>query len=552
MKAIKFIFSAVLIIMSQFAFAQTGQWNLAGNVLNGAQKLGSTNNAALNFITNNKTRISLTVAGNLDISSDQSSIQFALPGTNPQPMMFMFPSGTENRNRMVIAHSPAFTNFGLQYNDQEDRFDFLSAGTSIFNVNLGLSSVGVTGTFKVSGTSTFTGNVTTGGNLGIGTATPRANLHIVRGSAGVSPFFNAPLVVENSTHSYLNLLSPANTESGVLFGNPTSNIDGGIVYNNGVTPKGFQFRTSTNNTRMVLTGKGFLGVGTTAPASELHLVNADIDDGSHGFRIQNALSASQWTFFANSFGELELYHGNVIKGFFDRETGNYISDFILKGKNDVTIQPQEEQAQDVLQKIIKLDIKRSHFTANKSTEKSQYGMIPQEVEKIFPEAVYHKIMDSTNKDLYAINYRAFGVIALKGIQEQQTKVEEQEQANKRQQEKIITLEDRISKLEAAINNGRAGRIGVDNSINKQIRDITLEQNQPNPFNQSTVIRYHVPAGTIGQINLYNGNGILVKTVKVNETGQAVINASDLQPGTYNYTLIVDGKMAASKKLVLIR
>jgi hypothetical protein len=56
MRAIKFTFSAIFIVLSQFAFAQTGQWKLAGNSLNGTQKLGSTNNSSVNFVTNNTTR----------------------------------------------------------------------------------------------------------------------------------------------------------------------------------------------------------------------------------------------------------------------------------------------------------------------------------------------------------------------------------------------------------------------------------------------------------------------------------------------------------------
>jgi hypothetical protein len=35
-------------------------------------------------------------------------------------------------------------------------------------------------------------------------------------------------------------------------------------------------------------------------------------------------------------------------------------------------------------------------------------------------------------------------------------------------------------------------------------------------------------------------------------GQAQINAYDLSPGTYNYTLIVNGNVAASKKMVLLK
>ena len=103
--------------------------------------------------------MSLTGAGNLNISSDQSSIQFPVPGANPKPTTFMFPSGDANTNRMIIAHSPLFPDYGLQYNDAAERFVFLSAGNSVFNVDLGIRSVNVTSAFNVLGNSTFTGNV---------------------------------------------------------------------------------------------------------------------------------------------------------------------------------------------------------------------------------------------------------------------------------------------------------------------------------------------------------------------------------------------------------
>jgi len=80
----------------------------------------------------------------------------------------------------------------------------------------------------------------------------------------------------------------------------------------------------------------------------------------------------------------------------------------------------------------------------------------------------------------------------------------------------------------------------------------LNKNQPNPFNQSTIIRYRLPQGTTGQINFYDEKGTLLKTLRANETGQAMINGGDLKAGTYTYTLLVNGKMVASKKLVLIK
>jgi len=50
-------------------------------------------------------------------------------------MMYMFrtPGAT---TKMVIAHSPANTNYGLQYDDVNDRFNFIGAGNTVMSVGL--------------------------------------------------------------------------------------------------------------------------------------------------------------------------------------------------------------------------------------------------------------------------------------------------------------------------------------------------------------------------------------------------------------------------------
>ncbi|MCL6534422.1 MAG: hypothetical protein K6U12_14245 [Armatimonadetes bacterium] len=55
----------------------------------------------------------------------------------------MFGSGTNNPDRMVIAHSPSFTNWGLQYQDIGDKFNFLAGGTPVMTVDLLNQRVGV-------------------------------------------------------------------------------------------------------------------------------------------------------------------------------------------------------------------------------------------------------------------------------------------------------------------------------------------------------------------------------------------------------------------------
>src|SRR5438552_7577524 len=61
----------------------------------------------------------------------------------------------------------------------------------------------------------------TSGHLGIGTASPDANLHVFRASAGsITANTNAPLALESNTTNYLNILAPDANETGVLFGRP--------------------------------------------------------------------------------------------------------------------------------------------------------------------------------------------------------------------------------------------------------------------------------------------------------------------------------------------
>ena len=58
-------------------------------------------------------------------------------------MMLMFRSGTTNAARMVIAHSPPYPTWGLQYTDALDQFDFLAGGTSRMAINLSNGNVGI-------------------------------------------------------------------------------------------------------------------------------------------------------------------------------------------------------------------------------------------------------------------------------------------------------------------------------------------------------------------------------------------------------------------------
>jgi len=97
-----------------------------------------------------------------------------------------------------------------------------------------------------------------------------------KGSPGaVTPAANSIVVMETGGHGYLSILAPDANEKGVLFGQPSNEAAGGMVYNAGGVPDGLSFRTLNNSTKMVITSGGLVGINTTSPSQRLS-VNGNI------------------------------------------------------------------------------------------------------------------------------------------------------------------------------------------------------------------------------------------------------------------------------------
>jgi uncharacterized small protein (DUF1192 family) len=86
--------------------------------------------------------------------------------------------------------------------------------------------------------------------------------------------------------------------------------------------------------------------------------------------------------------------------------------------------------------VLQLDVIKYHALQDAPQDPKYYGLIAQDVEPLFPEVLTHNRVDGSQDDMYTMNYSAFGVLAIKAIQEQQ--------------QQINTLQDRIAKLEAAL------------------------------------------------------------------------------------------------------
>jgi hypothetical protein len=368
------------------------------------------------------------------------------------------------------------------------------------------------------------------GNTGIGTAAPEGNLHVFRASAGaVTANGNSPLVIENNTSTHISLLAPLANESGILFGNPTNNAEGAIIYNPLTANHGMLFITN---------GADAMTLGS---------------NGSLYFTIKQRgfFFANQGGFFDGDAGQVAT-NGDLVPytdgsnslGTNGRRWFDIWAIDVTVNSSDARLKKNIEHVRYGHKEILELHPVSYRWIKNPDGQDGpkRLGLLAQEVQQVIPEVVRnwcYKTDEKTGKTIkqstatLGLQYDAIIPVLIKGMQEQQ---------------KIIaTLEDRIAKLESQSN-----AVMSNTKLSNDASSVVLEQNEPNPYNQTTIIRYRIPAGANAQINIYNSIGTLVKSTRTTEKGQVQINAGELKAGTYTYSLVVDGKLFASKKMVTLK
>ena len=167
-------------------------------------------------------------------------------------------------------------------------------------------------------------------------------------------------------------------------------------------------------------------------------------------------------------------------------------------------------------------------TDAQALEKTHYGLDAEVLKEIYPDLVY----ESQEGDL-CINYTEMIPLLVQSVSE---------------------LRAQVVSLQGAQTYNVRARNGNETGIGGNALDVpALEQNDPNPFTQTTVVRYTLPESVKSAfLYIYDLNGTQVdqKTLQSRGKSSVTLEAGSLAPGMYLYALVADGKVIDTKRMII--
>jgi len=186
----------------------------------------------------------------------------------------------------------------------------------------------------------------------------------------------------------------------------------------------------------------------------------------------------------------------------------------------------------------------------RNTGQQQIGLVAQDLEKVAPELVStftHQEEDADTKvakseDYLMISESSIKYMLVNAVKEQHNEIEDL-------REEVADLKEMVNAL-----------LNENTDINHQNiqlneRDIYLQQNQPNPFNDNTLIKYSTPVDAKNAVlNVFDMNGQLIHSEIITHMGigEVQLKAGTIAAGTYSYSLVIDGNIVDTKRMVITK
>jgi trimeric autotransporter adhesin len=98
-----------------------------------------------------------------------------------------------------------------------------------------------------------------------------------------------------------------------------------------------------------------------------------------------------------------------------------------------------------------------------------------------------------------------------------------------------------------------GKLSSGQGFNVFLSSAQLGEVSPNPVKGTTSIQYAIPEGsTRAQLLITDDLGRIIRQVILSTSGVVNIDVSALASGVYNYSLVINNKTIATKKMTVVK
>ena len=358
----------------------------------------------------------------------------------------------------------------------------------------------------------------------------------------------------------------ANGKVGVAISSPVSAADLSVSHNDGYNYSSFAFGIRAEKKTSKTYNVGIAGRSWNTSSSNRAIgLQGVAGGGTSGWNygIVGGLIESTGNgagIFGTTLQHTGVYIPGRYAGYFNGEVyvdnnitaTSFITPSDIRLKQNVESVSETTEAGSTLENVLNMNVIRyNYLDFHKSTmcdtatvdlsEPTQditadthYGLSAQELQSIYPELV-KKGQDGN----LGINYVELVPILIRSIQELKQELDE-----------VKSKENDVIKARTIeYENDESTVVGTTTYSPSKA---TLAQNKPNPFSESTTIRFTLPENAPqAYIYVFNMSGNMLKQIPVESGMQSVtISGGEFPAGIYLYSLVVGGKEIDTKRMIL--
>ena len=199
-----------------------------------------------------------------------------------------------------------------------------------------------------------------------------------------------------------------------------------------------------------------------------------------------------------------------------------------------------------------------------TTERPHVGVIAQEFKKIAPDHVIDYTFQDPEYDIkedyLAVDEGMIKFMLINSVKELAAQNDSKDARIDELEVELNTMKALFTEIQAQLagqpaSGSSQAKLASQNATLEGANVATLAQNQPNPFSESTIIKYDIPEGSSGaHMNIFTTEGKLLKTIQIETPGAGQINltANSLPAGNYLYQLVTDKGVVDSKTMILAK